>query len=140
MLNCNFIEKVIEPIKSRCPIVNLKFEKKDLLKRILFILDSEKITYTKDSVKQFIESAFKLYPDIRRIRSDLQGSCTSGSLVVSESAIGSNEKQNFIKEIIDKSIHSKNILEVRQFYLSNKDKIQDFVMFGSDIYDYVIDN
>lgn len=26
LLNCNYVEKVISPIKSRCPVVNLKFD------------------------------------------------------------------------------------------------------------------
>ena len=140
LLNCNFIEKVLDPIKSRCPIVNLKFDKKDLLIRLKHILDSENISYTRDSLKAFIESAFKLYPDIRRIVNYLQSSCASGSLIVNENAIDDSEKEEFLKQLVNQISTTNNLINVRQFYLSNKDKIIDFVAFASDIYNYVIDN
>lgn len=104
LLNCNYVEKVIQPIKSRCPVVNLKFDKKDLLLRLKLILDSEKISYNKDSLKAFIESAFKLYPDIRRIVNYLQSSCASGTLTVNESTINDTEKEGLLKELVSKTI------------------------------------
>ena len=140
LLNCNYVEKVIQPIKSRCPVVNLKFDKKDLLLRLKLILDSEKISYNKDSLKAFIESAFKLYPDIRRIVNYLQSSCASGTLTVNESTINDTEKEGFLKELVSKTIQANNMLDVRKFYLANKDKISDYVMFASDVFNYVVDN
>lgn len=140
LLNCNYVEKVIQPIKSRCPVVNLKFDKKDLLLRLKLILDSEKISYNKDSLKAFIESAFKLYPDIRRIVNYLQSSCASGMLTVNESTINDTEKEGLLKELVSKTIQANNMLDVRKFYLANKDKISDYVMFASDVFNYVVDN
>lgn len=140
LLNCNYVEKVIQPIKSRCPVVNLKFDKKDLLLRLKLILDSEKISYNKDSLKAFIESAFKLYPDIRRIVNYLQSSCASGTLTVNESTINDTEKEGLLKELVSKTIQANNMLDVRKFYLANKDKISDYVMFASDVFNYVVDN
>ena len=140
LLNCNYVEKVIQPIKSRCPVVNLKFDKKDLLLRLKLILDSEKISYNKDSLKAFIESAFKLYPDIRRIVNYLQSSCASGTLTVNESTMNDTEKEGFLKELVSKTIQANNMLDVRKFYLANKDKISDYVMFASDVFNYVVDN
>ena len=67
LLNCNYVEKVIQPIKSRCPVINLSFDKRDLLGRIRSILDEEKIEYTKEELKAFLETSFKFYPDIRQI-------------------------------------------------------------------------
>ena len=32
------------------------------------------------------------------------------------------------------------MLDVRKFYLANKDKISDYVMFASDVFNYVVDN
>lgn len=140
LLNCNYVEKVIQPIKSRCPVVNLKFDKKDLLLRLKLILDSEKISYNKDSLKAFIESAFKLYPDIRRIVNYLQSSCASGTLTVNESTINDTEKEGLLKELVSKTIQANNMLDVRKFYLANKDKISDYVMFASEVFNYVVDN
>lgn len=140
LLNCNYIEKVIQPIKSRCPVVNLSFDKKDLLVRIKYILDQENIEYDKDSMKDFIESAFKFYPDIRSIINYLQGCCTTGKLIVSEQAISDVEKENFIKDLVEEIKIQNNLLKIREFYCKNKERIQDYVVFSAELYNYFLDN
>lgn len=140
LLNCNYIEKVLQPIKSRCPVINLKFEKKDLLKRIKFILDEEKIEYTKETLKQFIEESFKFYPDIRRIISYLQGSCTTGKLIITFETSSNSDKDSLISNIVNKCLNEKNILDVRKYYLTCKEKISDYIEFGSLLFNYVVDN
>lgn len=140
MLNCNYIEKVLQPIKSRCPVVNLKFDKKDLLMRLKHILDTENVKYTKDALKSFIESAFKLYPDIRRIISYLQSCCASGELLVNDDAISDNDKNELVSSIVSKAVSEEDLLVVRKAYLSMKDKISDYAAFGAEVFNYVVDH
>ena len=59
--------KIIPAVLSRCPIIPLRFEKKDLLLHVKKILDAEEIKYDRVSLKAFVEEAFRFYPDIRRI-------------------------------------------------------------------------
>ena len=59
--------KIIPAVLSRCPIIPLKFDQRDLLLHVKKILDNEKVTYDRERLKQFIEEAFKFYPDVRRI-------------------------------------------------------------------------
>ena len=140
MLTCNMKEKVLPAVISRCPIVPLRFDKKDLLFHIKKILDSEKIEYTKESLKAFIEEAFRFYPDCRRIVKYLQFCSNSGKLIVKLNAIVNSEKDDFIKDIIDKTISLPNILDVRKFYLANKTKLVDFIEGASLLFNYVVDN
>lgn len=139
ILTANY-NKVIPAILSRCPVIPLTFDKKDLLTHVKFILDSEKIEYNKTSLKSFIEDSFQFYPDCRRIINYLQFCCASGSLVVKLNSAANSEKADFIKDIMSMIIENKNILDIRRFYLQNKEKISDYVIAGSDLYNYVIDN
>ena len=138
--SANFLQKIIPPLLSRCPIIPLKFDKKDLLAHVKKILDAENIKYDRDSVKAFIEEAFQYYPDVRRIINYLQFCCNSGELVVNLNKVAESEKTELLDAIVDKVKTCNNMIEVRRFYLSEKDKITDYVEFGSALYKHVVDN
>ena len=136
----NFLQKIIAPVLSRCPVIPLKFEKRDLLVHVKKILDNEHVKYTRDSVKAFIEEAFQYYPDVRRIINYLQFCCSSGELVVNLSKVAESEKNELLDAIVSKLKTAGSMLEVRKFYLAEKDKISDYVELGSAFYKHVIDN
>lgn len=136
----NFLQKIIAPVLSRCPVIPLKFEKRDLLVHVKKILDNEHVKYTRDSVKAFIEEAFQYYPDVRRIINYLQFCCSSGELVVNLSKVAESEKNELLDAIVSKLKTTNSMLEVRKFYLAEKDKISDYVELGSAFYKHVIDN
>lgn len=140
LITGNFIQKIIAPLLSRCPVIPLKFDKKDLLLHVKKILDNESIKYTRDSIKAFIEEAFQYYPDCRRIINYLQFCCSSGELVVNLNKVAESEKNELIDAIVDKLKTTSSMLEVRKFYLSEKDKISDYVEFGSVLFKHVVDN
>ena len=139
LLTCNYSGKVIPAVLSRCPIIPLKFDKKDLLVHVKKILDLEKIAYTKDSLKSFIEEAFGFYPDCRRIINYLQFCSSGGELVVKLKTVANAGQDEFLKELVNKVLSSSSILEVRQFYMHSKDAISDYVEFGSSLFNYVVD-
>lgn len=139
ILTANY-QKIIPAVLSRCPIIPLKYDKKDLLVHLKKILDAEKIDYDKTSVKAFIEEAFQYYPDCRKIVNYLQLCCNSGKLVVKLNNAVNSDRENFVKEIVERATTEKNILNVRKFYLQNKEKIDDFMTFASEIFNYSIDN
>lgn len=140
LCTANYSTKILPAILSRCPIIPLKFDKRDLLQRVKFILDAEKISYDKESLKAFIEESFCFYPDCRRIINYLQFCCNSGKLVVKLNQVAESGKEEFLNELMSKTLNEKNLLDVRQFYLKNKDNVSDFVTFGSDVYNYAVDN
>ena len=112
-----------------------------MLIRLKYILDSEKIQYSLDTLKEFVKIFVKqYYPDIRSIINHLQLSCSNGKLVISDSVVVESKKTEFIKELIDKIKSEKNILNVRKYYIQNKDMIPDFVVFAGDIFNYVVEN
>lgn len=135
---CNYIEKVIDPIRSRLGVVNLSFTKKNLLLRIKKILDQKKIKYNKSSVVSFVETVIKNnYPDIRQIISILQASCSSGTLVVSEGA-SHNANKTFMNDLMEKVVSTKDLLGLREFYLQSKSNIDDIKTFAGEVFNEVI--
>lgn len=140
LANCNYVEKVIEPIRSRFGVTELKFSPRDLLKRLIFILDSKKIKYTKESLKKFVDGVMKKhYPDVRRIISLLQCLCSTGELIVNESNTNDTDS-SFISELVKKCSEENDILSLRKFYITNKNKIDDYLVFSSNLFNHILDN
>lgn len=139
IVTCNYFNKIIPAVLSRCPIIQLKFDKKDLLVYVKKILDNEGIKYNRDSIKAFIEEAFQYYPDCRRIINYLQFCCNSGELVVNLSNVADTEKNDVIESMVDGILKGHSLIDIRKDYLSKKDKLTDYVEAGSLLYNYVID-
>lgn len=133
---------IIGAVLSRCPPIKISFSAKDLAVRVKQILDNEKIEYSADSLKDFFKQVVKrLYPDIRSILNYLQASTTTGKLITTKSAVAESDKNTFISELVDVLKKSKDKpLEVRKFYIANKERVSDFQAFSSELYNYVLDN
>jgi replication factor C small subunit len=78
ILNVNYPNKIIEPIKSRCQQVAFEdLSKKECYSRLKGILDVEKVKYNSDTVLEIVELA---YPDMRSMIQMAQLSTTAGQL------------------------------------------------------------
>ena len=140
ILTANLQNKIFPAILSRCPLIPLSFDKKDLLLHVKKVLDNESIQYGKESLKAFVEESFKYYPDCRRIMNYLQFCCSGGTLVVKLNAIADSANEEFVKNLVNKTIEEKSILDVRKFYLQHKDQCGDFIEIASATFNYVADN
>lgn len=140
ILTANYQGKIIPAILSRCPLIPLKFGKRDLLLYVKKILDSEHITYDKEGLKSFVDESFHYYPDCRRIINYLQFCCNSGKLVVKLTKIEDDGKTELLASLVEAIKNANNILDVRSFYLKYKDEITDYVTFASELFNFVIDN
>lgn len=127
ILTCNYSNKLIAPIISRCPIINLKFTTKDLLERVVAILKEDSIKYTKESIKSFISAASSLYPDIRKILTLLQNNCVSGELVPQVLTTDEDVQLNeFVSKLISKIESGSTLRELMHEVVENK------AVFNSD--------
>jgi DNA polymerase III delta prime subunit len=84
IMTCNFKNKIIDPLQSRCSVIDFKIAKKDLpelakqfLKRICAILDKENVEYDKAVIVEVIK---KHFPDWRRIINELQRYSATGKI------------------------------------------------------------
>lgn len=101
-LTCNYPNKIIAPIISRCPIIHLSYTVKDLTIRLLHILKSEGIKFTDESLLQFAQIVLKKhYPDIRKILTLLQNACVDGELKTINDAIDIDETyKSFLNNLV----------------------------------------
>jgi DNA polymerase III delta prime subunit len=133
ILTANFKNKIIEPLHSRCAVVEFKIPKDQKVKmaklfmgRVCEILELEKLEYDKVVIAAVIQ---KFFPDWRRVLNELQyqsgtGSITSGALGgVDDNAMGS----------LLAAMKDKNFTEVRKWVAENMDN--DSAGVFRDFYD-----
>jgi DNA polymerase III delta prime subunit len=121
ILTCNYKNKIIEPLHSRCSVIDFKINKQDMpklaslfFKRVNTILDTEKVEFDKQVVASLIT---QYYPDSRRILNELQRYSANGKI---DSGIFANLKSTSIKDLII-LMKAKNFSEVRKWVKNNVD-------------------
>ena len=121
ILTCNFKNRIIDPLHSRCSVVDFKISKKDMaklagqfFKRVQCILKKESIEFEPAVVAEVIN---KHFPDWRRVLNELQRYSVSGKI---DSGILANMQQTSIKELIS-LMKDRNFTEVRKWVKNNID-------------------
>ena len=122
IFTCNNLNKIIEPIQSRCVVLKytpiLKEEKpqmmSDVFKRVSYILDQQNIEYDKRVILELIKVHF---PDTRQLLNVLQRYSVSGSI---DSAILATFSDIKVNDLI-KYLKEKNFPEVRKWIVANLD-------------------
>jgi len=100
ILTCNYIEKIIDPIQSRCQSFAITPPtKKDVAVQVSKVLDSEKIKYDIKNVADIINS---YYPDIRRILNTCQLQSAKGELKVDHKVMVLNDYSEMYSMLYDK--------------------------------------
>ena len=138
IFTCNYKNKIIEPLHSRCSVVDFSIHKRDkptiaaqFFSRLTNILEQEKIEADKKVVAQLINSHF---PDWRRVLNECQRYSVSGKIDSGILAVFSDVAVN---DLI-KSLKQKNFSEVRKWVVSNLDN--DTSMLLRRIYDSLYDS
>ena len=121
IFTCNYKNKIIEPLHSRCAVVEFSIKGKEkaqlagcFFKRLQNILDEESIKYDPKVLAQLINSHF---PDWRRILNECQRHSVSGEI---DSSILASFSDVSVNELI-KNLKDKNFSEVRKWVVSNLD-------------------
>jgi DNA polymerase III delta prime subunit len=133
ILTCNFKNRIIEPIHSRCAVVEFKIDSKDkqeiaatFFKRAVSILKQEQIEFDPKVVAELIT---KHFPDYRRILNELQRYSVSGKI---DSGILVNMSEESFKGLI-KLLKEKDFTEVRKWVSKNSDS--DTTSLFRELYD-----
>ena len=133
IFTCNFKNKIIEPLHSRCAVVDFTIkgrEKQEIaaefFRRLNFILEQERVDYDK---KVIVELINKHFPDWRRVLNECQRYSASGKIDTGILATFSDVSINNLL----KSLKEKNFPEVRKWVVDNLDN--DPAMLLRKIYD-----
>jgi len=102
ILTCNYVEKIIEPIRSRCQAYKIvPPSKKEVALHVKGILEKENIDFDLDDLALVVTAG---YPDLRKIINDLQRQVIDGKLKIDKDGMLHNEfKLRFLEMIRDKS-------------------------------------
>jgi len=138
IFTCNYKNKIIEPLHSRCSVVDFSINKRDkptiaaeFFKRLNFILDEEKIEADKKVLAELIN---KHFPDWRRVLNELQRYSISGKI---DSGILAAFSDVAVNDLV-KNLKSKNFPEVRKWVVSNMDNETSVLL--RRIYDSLYDS
>jgi DNA polymerase III delta prime subunit len=137
--NCRFIftanykNRIIEPIHSRCAVIEFKIDSKEkqeiaaaFFKRATAILKQENIEFDPKVVAELIT---KHFPDYRRILNEMQRYSVSGKI---DSGILVNMSEESFKGLI-KLMKDKDFTEVRKWVAKNSDA--DTTALFRELYD-----
>ena len=134
ILTCNYHEKIIDPIKSRCQTFAITPPtKKDVAIQVTRILDAEKIKYDLKNVADIISS---YYPDIRRILNTCQLQSAKGELKVDHQIMVESNFQTKLVDLLKANDDKRNMfMNIRQAVADNR--LNDYSEMYSMLFDKV---
>ena len=133
IFTCNYKNKIIQPLHSRCTVIDFAVNKRDkptiaaqFFSRINYILEKEKVKSDKKVVAELIN---KHFPDWRRVLNECQRYSVGGEI---DSGILASFSDVSINELT-KNLKEKNFSEVRKWVNANLDN--DTTLLFRRVYD-----
>jgi replication factor C small subunit len=128
ILTCNFIERIIDPLQSRCQTLKVVPPNKlDILKHLVKVVKRENIYTTEDNLRIIVDIH---YPDVRKMLNTIQVSTTDDKLNLDTTALVSS---NYMTQVVKELSGKKSWREIRQI-IANAN-VQDFEEFYRYLYD-----
>jgi len=120
ILTCNFKNRIIQPLHSRCGVYEFNTSKKDMVElcqefmnKCEVILNDEQIYYDTKTVAELI---MKFAPDWRRVLNELQRRSVSGNITKTTSSSSNETIDKLVSHLKD-----KNFKEMRKWVVNNID-------------------
>ncbi len=133
ILTCNYVEKIIDPIQSRCQTYKIvPPSKKEVALHSKTILEKEEISFDLDDLTLVVTAG---YPDMRKVINELQRMSIDGKLSVDKDGMIHNEfKLQFLDAIrngesisvIRKMVADSNFTEYTELYRLLYDEVESF--------------
>ena len=136
ILTCNYVEKVIDPIQSRCQSFQIvPPTKKDVAVQISKILTNEEIQFEPKDLVPIIDAG---YPDIRKIINTCQLNSNKGKLQVDTKNLLENDYKVKVLELLKSKDDPRNrYMKIRQTLIDSR--VSDFTDLFKLLYDTVDD-
>ena len=127
ILTCNFLNRIIDPLQSRCSVINFTIPKDekpkmaaDFYKRVKFILENENVSYDNQAVAEVIK---RYFPDFRKVLNELQRYGASGNI---DGGILARISDVSIDELID-TLKDRKFTDMRNWVAHNVDNDPDTI-------------
>jgi len=127
IMTCNFVERIIDPLQSRCQVLKIvPPSKKDVAKHLAGILDKESIKF---EINDLVPLVNQYYPDLRKCINTIQLSTQDNVLKLDQSLlVSSNYIDKIISALAEGSKHNKIdcYQDIRQILInSNSDDFEE---------------
>ena len=133
ILTCNFVERIIDPIQSRCQTFQvIPPNKKEVAVHLSNILKQEGIESELSDIGLLVNSG---YPDIRRVINSAQRQCIDGKLVIDKQSIVENDYKLKLLKILETQDRKSAFNNIRQLMADTK--VTDFADLFRLLYDEV---
>ena len=131
ILTCNYVERIIDPIQSRCQSFQIiPPDRKQIAQHLSNILDNENVKYELNNIVTIVNGG---YPDIRRVINSSQRQVVKGELKIDESTIVQNDYKLQVLEVLKTQDKKNSFKNIRQVLADSK--ITDF----SDLFRLLFD-
>jgi len=120
ILTANYLNRIIDPIISRCISFSLTIDYGKALKRVVEILKEENISVTEETKQQLPEFIRKRLPDMRRVINDLQKFSYTGVLKILQVQVGSPISE-ISTEIVNRLLSNKDSSNIREYVINNEE-------------------
>jgi len=132
ILTCNYLERIIDPLQSRCQVLKITPpSKREVAQHVSIILDKEDINYELEDLVLVVN---KHYPDVRKILNTCQVNTVDSILKVDKTVLTGGYKDGLLKEL--KSPSKDSFKNIRQILAdSNLDDFEDVYRFLYDSLD-----
>jgi replication factor C small subunit len=111
ILTCNFVERIIDPLQSRCQVLKIvPPSKSDVARHVANVLDKENITFELKDIGAVVN---KFYPDLRKILNTCQSSTVDSVLKVDSSILVSGTYHSQVLNLLKKPT-STTFTQLRQ--------------------------
>tara|TARA_B100000780_G_scaffold104950_1_gene73461 strand:+ start:350 stop:1261 length:912 start_codon:yes stop_codon:yes gene_type:complete len=109
IMTCNFVERIIDPLQSRCQVLKIvPPTKKDVAKHLNWILQQESIEH---DIKDLVPLVNQYYPDLRKCINTIQLSTQDNTLKLDQSILVSS---NYIDKVINALSKGSKFNDIRQ--------------------------
>ena len=139
ILTCNYKNRLIEPLHSRCSVVDFIIAKNekpklatDFFSRVKMILSNENVKFDQKAVAELLN---KYFPDWRRILNELQRYSASGQI---DAGILVNLSEVNINELME-ALKRQEFTNVRKWIVNNldNDPVRIYRRIYDSLYDYI---
>ena len=131
ILTCNYVERIIDPIQSRCQSFQIvPPDRKQVAQHLANILNNENVQYDIKDIATIVNGG---YPDIRRVINGSQRQVVEGKLVIDENTITQNDYKLQVLEILKTQDKKNSFQNIRQLLADSK--VSDF----SDLFRLLFD-
>ena len=132
ILTCNFVERIIDPLQSRCQVFEIiPPSKKDVAVHLTKVMELENTTYDNEDLKVLIDSS---YPDVRKIINATQRSVVDNKVVMDRQSTIQNDYKLKVLDILKTQDKKTAFANLRQLLADNA--IRDY----SDCFRLLYDN